>query len=196
MRNKAGLILVIAGVLLITAALTLLLYNRHVDHSAGEAARKVMAELETSPSAQTAEKPADEMLVFPAEMTVKEIDGYGYIGYLNIEKLKLRLPVMDTWDYDRLNIAPCRHFGAVGTGDLVIAGHNFEEHFGRISELKSGDEISFTDMDGRSAYYEVQGLETLNPDAVDAVQYSGCDLVLYTCTYGGANRTAVFCNRK
>ena len=186
----------IAGVLLIAAALTLLLYNRHVDHSAGEASRRVVTQMQTLPKPESSETSADETEAFPAEMTVKEIDGYGYIGYLNIEKLELRLPVMDTWDYDRLNIAPCRHFGAVGTGDLVIAGHNFEEHFGRISELKSGDEISFTDMDGRSAYYEVQGLETLDPDAVDAVQYSGCDLVLYTCTYGGANRTAVFCDRK
>lgn len=192
MRKKAGLILVILGLLLIAAALSLLLYNRYVDVSAGAASREVMAQIETVP---TVDEPKEEV-IFPAEMTVKEIDGYGYIGYLNIEKLELSLPVMDTWDYDRLNIAPCRHFGTIGTCDLVIAGHNFKEHFGRLDELEAGDELSFTDMDGRTANYAVERLEILDPNAVDAVQYSGCDLVLYTCTYGGANRTAVFCNRK
>lgn len=195
MRKKAGLILVAAGLLLMTAAMALLIYNRHVDRSAGEASSRVMAQIDSTQIGGSAETSAEEA-IFPAEMTVREIDGYGYIGYLNIEKLALRLPVMDTWDYDRLNIAPCRHFGAIGTCDLVIAGHNFEEHFGKLPELEAGDELSFTDMDGRTAHYAVERLEILDPNAVDAVQYSGCDLVLYTCTYGGANRTAVFCNRK
>ena len=46
MRKKAGLVLVILGLLLIAAALSLLLYNRHVDVSAGAASREVMAQIE------------------------------------------------------------------------------------------------------------------------------------------------------
>jgi sortase A len=83
-----------------------------------------------------------------------------------------------------------------GFTSLRSFNRNFKEHFGRLDELEPGDELSFTDMDGRTAYYAVERLEILDPNAVDAVQYSGCDLVLYTCTYGGANRTAVFCSRK
>ena len=33
------------------------------------------------------------------------------------------------------------------------------------------------------------------PTDTDKVKDSGADLILYTCTYGGEKRVAVFCNR-
>ena len=51
-------------------------------------------------------------------------------------------------------------------------------------------------MDGiENRYILVHDPETLAPDAVDAVQNSGYDLVLYTCTSGGATRVVAFCDR-
>ena len=50
-------------------------------------------------------------------------------------------------------------------------------------------------MDGEVSTYAVAKVETLDPKAVEAVQNSGYDLVLYTCTYGGASRVTAFCNR-
>ena len=50
-------------------------------------------------------------------------------------------------------------------------------------------------MEGIVNTYSIQRIETLNPDAVDAVQNSGNDLVLYTCTKGGKTRVTVFCDR-
>ena len=43
--------------------------------------------------------------------------------------------------------------------------------------------------------YAVSKNETLQPTEVDAVQNSGYDLVLYTCTLGGRTRVTVFCDR-
>ena len=54
----------------------------------------------------------------------------------------------------------------------------------------------FTDMDGIENFYAVTSVETLGPTEVDAVQNSGHDLVLYTCTPGGATRVTVFCDRQ
>ena len=53
----------------------------------------------------------------------------------------------------------------------------------------------FTDMEGVINTYSIEKIETLNPSEVDAVQNSGYDLVLYTCTKGGKTRVTVFCNR-
>ena len=50
-------------------------------------------------------------------------------------------------------------------------------------------------MDGIENLYRLVRLEILSPDAVDAVQNSGYDLVLYTCTPGGATRVVAFCDR-
>lgn len=116
--------------------------------------------------------------------------------HISIPKLELELPVMSEWDYVRLKIAPCRQFGSSRTDDLVIAAHNYESHFGYLYQLELGDQVIFTDMDGIENLYEVTGLDTLNPIEVDAVQNSGHDLVLYTCTYEGKTRVTVFCDRK
>ena len=65
----------------------------------------------------------------------------------------------------------------------------------RLKELSAGDTVIFTDMDGVVNTYCVERLETVEPDAVDSVLNSGCDLVLYTCTKGGKTRVTAFCDR-
>ena len=129
------------------------------------------------------------------EMTVKQIDGYGYVGYLSLPALQLELPVMAECDYERLKIAPCRDSGATKTDDIVIAAHNYSTHFGKISQLIQGDLLTFTDMDGQTILYEVSAIDILEPTAGDIVRSGTFDLVLYTCTYGGEQRVVVFCNR-
>lgn len=42
------------------------------------------------------------------EMPVVMLDGYEYVGYVEIPALELKLPVMSDWDYNRLTLAPCR----------------------------------------------------------------------------------------
>ena len=129
------------------------------------------------------------------ELPVVELDGCEYVGYVEIPTLEVELPVMADWDYDRLKIAPCRQFGSSRTDDLVIAAHNYQTHFGRLKELQAGDTVRFTDMEGIVNTYAVVKCETLQPTEVDAVQNSGYDLVLYTCTLGGRTRVTVFCDR-
>lgn len=128
-------------------------------------------------------------------MPVEEIEGYGYIGYLTIPSLNLELPVLSEWDEARLKIGPCRHFGSSRTDDLVIAAHNYRKHFGTLDRIAVGDPVIFTDMDGVTNEYEAEKIDTLAATAVEEVQKSGYDLVLYTCTYSGKTRTVVFCSR-
>lgn len=59
---------------------------------------------------------------------------------------------MSEWDCSRLRIAPCRHFGSSRTDDLVIAAHNYKNHFGSLASLAVGTEIFFTDMDDISSW--------------------------------------------
>ena len=127
-------------------------------------------------------------------MSVREIDGYGYIGYLSVPALNLDLPVMSEWDYGRLKISPCRYYGSTKTDNLVIAAHNYKVHFGYLGNLKQGDTVIFTDMDSRIHSYKVDFVELLIPTDVDKVKDSGNDLILYTCTYGGAKRIVVRCS--
>lgn len=193
MRKKIGFIFMGIGAVLVVAALALLLFNRAEDKNAGNAADEilpaVMAAIE-EPLPTGDEDGEDE-----PEMTVVDIDGYGYIGYLTIPALDLKLPVMSEWDDTRLKTAPCRYYGSVKTNDLVIAGHNYDRHFGRLKNLRTGDNVFFTDMDGVTAAYEVTEVEELQPTEIGQMLESGYDLTLYTCTYGGQSRVTVRCSR-
>ncbi len=128
-------------------------------------------------------------------MPTVTIDCYDYIGYIEIPKIDIKLPVMADWDYERLKIAPCRNFGSILTDDLVIAGHNYTSHFGRLDNLTIGDSVIFIDAVGEINSYAVEKLDTVAGENVEAVQNSGYDLVLYTCTLSGKERTAIYCNR-
>ena len=198
MPKKTGIAIVAVGAALILSALLLLLYNRYEDAHAGQEAESLLASVEEAISAQTMDVPtaaAPSPTPLDPEMPVVMLDGYEYVGYVEIPVLGLKLPVMSEWDYTRLRVAPCRQFGSSRTDDLVIAAHNYENHFGRLKELSKGDTVIFTDMEGLVNTYCVEKIETLAPDAVDAVQNSGYDLVLYTCTKGGKTRVTVFCDR-
>lgn len=207
MPKKAGIAIIAVGAVLILSALLLLLYNRHEDAQAGQEAESLLVRVEAAVSAQPTDAPAvsmqagQEAAALPSptpldpEMPVVTLDGYDYVGYVEIPMLELKLPVMADWDYTRLKVAPCRQFGSSRTDDLVIAAHNYESHFGHLKDLSVGSTVTFTDMAGIVNTYCVEKIETLNPDDVDAVQNSGYDLVLYTCTRGGRTRVTVFCNR-
>ena len=206
MHKKAGLFLMLGGVVLILSALLLFLYNGYEQRRAGREAkmaleeirRAVTVELEASEETKKSPEGIEEAETISAEVTSMEIlpiNGQEYIGVLTIPGLDLELPIMADWDEERLKAAPCRHFGAAETDDLVIAGHNYKTHFGPLHRLEEGEEIVFTQINGVKNKYTLSRLEILAPDAVEEVLNSGYDLVLYTCTLGGATRVVAFCDR-
>ena len=194
MRNKLGTICMILGTVLILAALSLFLWNRREAEQAGEAAADILPQVVEQIAETAAEAPAPPD-PFDPTMTEAEIDGYLYIGYLSIPALGLELPVMSEWDYNRLNIAPCRYSGSTKTDDLVIAAHNFAQHFGGLSGLSGGEQVIFVDMDNVVSAYTVVAVEILPPTAVEEMTNGEYDLSLYTCTYGGQSRVTVRCQR-
>jgi sortase A len=94
-----------------------------------------------------------------------------------------------------MQIAPCRYSGSAYLSNLVIAGHNYSNHFGRLSDMKIGDEVKFIDVDGNEFDYRVGDIEILQPIAVDEMKNSDWDLTLFTCTIDGVNRITVRCEK-
>lgn len=184
----------IAGAVLIGTALSLFVWNQWKDRQAAISVERVLPQiedyiLEQEDDETTAPEPYDP------EMTEVIIDGYAYIGYISIPSLSLDLPVMSTWSYEQLDIAPCRYHGSTKTDDLVIAAHNYIRHFAPLKNLLPGDEVYFTDMDGKITAYAVAEVDTLNPTAVEEMTDSGFALTLFTCTYGGQSRVTVRCDK-
>lgn len=189
LRMKKGKKLMTVGLLMIIAALFLTSYNLWDERRANASAAGVLEQI-TLPSLDEEATP-DYLLNPSMEMPTKTIDGFSYIGVLDIPALDISLPIMADWSYPKLKIAPNRYLGSVYTDDMIIAGHNYRNHFGSLKVLSYGDKISFTDMDGNIFDYKVVDVQELKATDVQLMEDGDWDLTLFTCTLGGERRTTI-----
>lgn len=207
MRKRVGIFCIVLGALCLLGAVGFVIYNRWEDSSAAETSRSMVDSVKTAirdsrgitpstpdgsslPQISLQETLAEKLA---PDMPTVSVDGYDCLGILSIPALELELPVLTDWSYTKLKKAPCHYFGSYYTGDFVIAAHNYSSHFGRLSQLQTGDPILFTTADGTVYAYTVALQETLPAKATEEMLASGFPLSLYTCTPGGANRITIRC---
>ena len=187
--KKKGKILTIIGLLLIAAALVITAYNLLMQARADRAAREALAQLQIGSG-------VPEYLLNPnMEMPTQTIDGREYIGKLDIPSQNLSLPILSTWSYPYLYVAPCRYQGSAYLSDFVICAHNYDFHFGKLKYLSIGDNITFTDVTGNVIPYRVTEVEILQPTAIEEMITGDWDMTLFTCTIGGRTRVTVRCDK-
>ena len=212
--------MIILGVALILAGLSFAGYNFWDQNRAGESAQAALDKLVVHIPEPEATSPKEEdiflqdpqeddsQILDPQEieypnyvlnpkmdMPIMEIDGFEYVGYLEIPSLELKLPVINTWSEYGANFAPCRYTGTAYLDNMVICAHNFSTHFGRLNTVIPGDLIYFTDMDGYVFTYEVIESEILQPTQIEEMCVGDWDLSLFTCTWGGRTRFTVRCEK-
>lgn len=167
------------------------MYNFYTDDRAGKASNEVVQEW---PNLDIVDK---NSISSNEDNNVSELvkvkDGIGYYGIVEIPVLNLRLPVNEEWSSVGSQQSPCRYAGSAEDKNLIIAAHNYSNHFGNIGSLSSGDVVYFTDAMGYKYYYEVDKVEVLDGTDVEGMQDKKYDLTLFTCTYSGAQRVTVRC---
>ena len=199
MRKGFGICCIILGICCLISSLGLIAYNRVGEANAQNASEKILQNIRENILSDADEKSDQNesetiSTEISQEMPTVRVNGYDCIGILSIPVLELELPVLTDWSYEKLKTAPCLYFGSYYEKDFVIAAHNYQSHFGRLSELQPKDLILFTDVSGKVHGYEVVLLETLPANATEEMITSGFDLSLYTCTLGGNSRVTVRCN--
>ena len=203
MNRKIGNTLILLGLLLLLGAGGLTAYNIWDGIRAERASQHIIQEMDIGQDLVEAldREPDDD-----PEMPVIEVEGYYYIGILEIPSLQLTLPVMDRWDYTRLKISPCVYSGSYKTDDLVICAHNYARHFSPVKRIDIGADVYLITVDCRVYHYQVTNRETLQPGAVenmientnnttDETVTNEWDLTLFTCNTGGQTRCAARCAR-
>lgn len=206
------------GLMFLTLALLLTVYNLNEANAAAEASESVAVELVRIIEENASEKAAEileeensangnasaaltitpDYVLYPdKEMPTMEIDSRRYYGVLEIPDLNLVLPVLaGEWSYEKLRIAPCWINGSVYKDDMVIAAHNYIRHFSGIRRLSVGAVVRFIDAEGNVFEYTVAWAEILSgTDWEEMVEGDDWDLTLYTCNYGGQKRYTVRCIR-
>lgn len=188
------------GVLLLMTAGLLVLYNlnenRHGKSESEVIFNKLIEQIpDTTDVIETKSHLAMEYENETSELEegVLCVDGKLYIGILTIPSLDLELPVLSEWNYSSLKISPCRYSGTAADGNLIIAAHNYQSHFGKINSLNSGDEVKFTDVSGHEYFYNVTQSELLKGSDVDSMKECSneWDITLFTCTLSGRNRVTI-----
>ena len=189
-----------------TAAVLLLVYNLWDGHRARESEEAILAEYlqenkkaSESPDASDKEDKQNipDYILNPdmdmPEYTLKSLGDVACIGILEIPALDLELPVISSWSYSSLRLAPCRYSGSAYKGDLVIAAHNYQSHLGGLRTLPEGSEVFFTDAVGNRFSYYVAVTEALTPWSVADMTSGEWPLTLFTCTLDSQNRVTVRC---
>lgn len=221
MRNIQSLIFIILGTVSLLVALSIVLYNVNEDFSGNEFSSNLVAQIKseiptlsyvdnTPNDIDVIETPSledeirtkyedtpfteiDEFEVTTVEQPLLYIDGNYYLGIITIPLLDLELPIFNDVTTKNLKKAPCVYDGNILNGNLILAGHNYRSHFGRIKELNTGDEIYITDANGKVYQYEVVQSEILNEYDVQGMKSNSenWDLTLFTCTLSGRSRVTV-----
>lgn len=216
--KRKGSVLVTLGLLLMAAALLLTVYNLYERQRAERFASLATEKLESllpapvlgeneeegtlSPEPSTNGLPDSEteipdyILNPNMEMPVETVDDVDYVGLLQIPALELELPIISQWSYASLKKAPCRYSGSVYNGSLILAGHNYTSHFGKLRKLHTGDRVIFTDMDGNVFRFSVAEMEVLQANDLEGMENSDYPLTLFTCTAGRQSRITIRCQKE
>ena len=206
MKKGLSKLFMALGVVLLLAAAGVASYNIIDERNANAESAVVLAQVaEVIPEGVTRQK--NEAIEDPEEweipayvldpnrdMPTVELDGYEYIGVLEVPSIELELPIMSTWDDVKLKITPCRYTGSVYQNNLVIAGHNYRSHFNPLKKFVGGETVIFTDVEGNQFTYEVGSVETMKGTEVERMVAGDWDLTLFTCTYNGQSRFALRCD--
>lgn len=112
------------------------------------------------------------------------------IGILKIPKLELELPVFSEFSYKNIKKSVARYRGTVigEPENLVIVGHNFKNHFGRINELSYNDYIIFENFYGESYKYFLTESKIIEETDFDSINLNDYKIAILTCNFNGSKR--------
>lgn len=199
-RQKRGCALILAGLLMVFCAMFLHLAAEKQDSLAGENARILLRQLELNRMpVDTGTVPAVPGETIPSEqvqpdsgLPEKEYLGYSMIGTLRIPSVGIELPILSSWSYPLLKVAPCRYSGSIAEGNMILMGHNYRSHFTPLHSVAVGATVEFENVDGRVYRYTVEEIQYLHRSEGELLP-SEYPLTLFTCTPGGVNRIVIRC---
>ena len=130
---------------------------------------------------------------------VKEtLDGFTVAGTIEISKINLKQPILESTTAKALNTAVCLQYGILNQpGNAVIIGHNYRNgtFFSNLYKLSNGDKITITDYTGTKVTYTIYDKIEAKPN--DSSFYTRNtngvrEITLSTCTDDSSMRTVIF----
>ncbi len=183
-------IMMISGAVMISAAFSLIIYNRHESTEAGIKSEHMVSRIISEESIwNNTEQSENQTYQYVAE------DGLNFFGIISIPVLDIRLPVCSDFSMENLSSYPCIYSGDISDSNMIIAAHNYDSHFGNIKSLDPGDTVILKTVSGKEIVYEVFSTDIIPGDKSDEMISGDWDLTLFTCNRSGINRITVRCSK-
>lgn len=217
-KKFRGWLCIIMGVVMLAAAGSIYLIQEKQDQLAGKNSEILLEKMREeilygygpnvhpvstpvpteTPEVEVEPSPAPEEEILPEEsaapeMPVMELYGYELMGILTAPSVEVELPILGDWNYELLQIAPCRYSGSIAGEDLILLGHNFKSHFDSLKNIAVDDPVEFLSADGELHKYTVAEIELLHKTDVDKLERDEYALTFFTCTRGGEHRLVIRC---
>lgn len=113
------------------------------------------------------------------EMPVLQIDGSDFVCLLDVPTQGITLPVLSQWDTGKLPSHPCRFWGSIYDGTMILGGSSGEGQFDFCSRLELGDKIQITDMQGGVFLCRVDRIDRSNSADFDKLSDLAYPLTLF-----------------
>ena len=174
--RRGSKLLQILGCLLIFCGLGLLVFSRLHAEKAQTAAAQVLEQIEVI----LPERTAGAMDTYSTmEMPVLQIGGQDFSAVLDVPAFGRTLPVDHVWGADKVTSFPCRFYGSVYDGSLVIGGADQQGQFDWLDQIQQGSVVTITDMTGAEFSYVVDRVDRSKTAQAEVLISEAADLTLF-----------------
>ena len=127
-------------------------------------------------------------------------EGYKVLGKIKIKKINVEQYILDSKDEKALKSGVVKLYGSSlnNYGNLCIAGHNYDEMFGKLNELDMGDIITLIEKDNSETEYKIREILSVDPtDLTPLIQDDEkVELTLITCDNASTQRLIIKAEEK
>lgn len=124
-----------------------------------------------------------------------QLEGYKVLGKLIIDKIDFDQYILDSTEDKALEKGIVKLYGGTlnNYGNLCLAGHNYDNMFGKLTELEKGDKFILIDKDSEKITYEIKDIFSVEPDNLECLlqDEDKVEITLITCENGSTSRLIV-----
>lgn len=121
--------------------------------------------------------------------------GYPVLGQLYIDKIGVEQYILDSTDNAAMEVAPVKLYGGtINTeGNFCIAGHNYDEIFKKLGELKVDDTFTIIDRNEVGQDYTITEVTEVEPTDLNVLMpvQGKKQVTLITCVEGSTKRLVI-----
>ena len=167
--QKLGFVLIVLSLLILVADKCMASYHRN-------ATAQLLQQMESLvPDAETG-NPADYSDV---QLPVLQLDGKEFSGRIRFPDYGCTLPMGHHWDTAALSKYPCRFWGSLYDGTLVVGGKDQSGQFDFFHRMDIGDKVIITDMTGVQFSFLVSRIDRSKTADSDILIQDSWDLTIF-----------------